>query len=1063
MAVDPVNRSGTHLNLHPPACGLVYELAPLPAFRQVLPAEKPAAGKSARPTPDCHAVYNHGCRLTTRRGLGMRRACIAIFFCFSLRLWGQSCVTFAGPEIGALFSGTSITGLLQQPDGSYTAITAPTSPPFAIQNLVPKFNAYLGSCITPPTSIGLPSVTINPPPVGSASQIVAFGNFIDTSSIPGAAYTGEASPEPHISVGVIASGAGKVTNITVPDGAATVATADFNNDGHADLAVVYTGTFSGGTQSAGGVAILLGNGDGTFQPAVSYPAGPNALHVAIADLNNDGKLDLAVTADSGSVTLLLGNGDGTFRSGSTITAGLGTGPVSVIAADFNGDGKLDLATSNEDGTISILLGNGDGTFQTPQNFKAGSDCIYLAAADFNKDGKLDLAINDFASSLLIVMLGKGDGTFGPPAVYNTTPTPTGLIITDFNGDGNLDIVTGSGTPGIITADFGSGDISVLLGNGDGTFQGGPLYPLGSRPFAIATADLNGDGLPDLVTANQYSQNLSILLNQGKGLFKAAPTYSFTSATTSNNPMSVALADLNGDGKVDVATAINSGSVAVSLGNGDGSFQAATYYTTASGSFMVLAGDLNGDGKPDLAVANASYGVAGTVSILLAGAGGAFGAATSVTAGNNTDFIALTDVNGDGKLDLLVLSQGTSPASDPGGVMVFLGKGDGTFQAAVSYAVGSNPSALAVGDVNGDGKPDLVVGTYDLNFNSYVAVMLGNGDGTFKNPVLYPGQSGMSDIVIQDMNGDNKPDIVLASCCGATEMSYLLGNGDGTFQPQVLFNGGPSPYFIAVADYNGDGKPDLAIANQGGNGGYVTVLLNTTQMAAFVTKSATAGQIEPFAADSIVAAYGSNLAIGTKVATPPLGTSLDGTTVTVTDSMGVTRPADLFYVSATQVNYEIPDGTAPGTATVTITNKSGVVQTATIQVGTVSPGLFELNAAGLVAAWVLPVVNGAQQALQPVYQLNSSNAVVPLPINVSAANSQFYLEMYGTGVRNAKNVTATVGGVNVPVLFSGPAPGYAGEDQVNIGPLPLSLAGKGNVNIIVTADGQVANTVSVAIQ
>jgi len=976
-------------------------------------------------------------------------------------------VTFAGPQIGTLFTGSSITGLLLQPDGSYTAVTAPTNQPYMIQNLVPQFNNYLGSCVTPPGSIGLPTVTATQAAVGSASQIVAFGNFIDTSSIPGAAYAASPSPAPYIYVGVISSGAAQVTKYTVPPGAASVATADFNNDGHADLAVVYTGDFST-NNPIGGVAILMGRGDGTFEAPVSYPAGSDALHVAIADLNGDGKLDMVVAADSGSingsVTILLGNGDGTFRTGSTITAGLGRGPAAAIAADFNNDGKLDLATANEDGTVSILLGNGDGTFQAPQNYRAGTDCAFLAAADFNKDGKLDLALNDFATSTVIVLLGNGNGTFGAPTAYSTTPAPTGLIITDFNHDGNLDIVTGSGIPGIFTADFGSGEVGVLLGNGDGTFQGGPLYPTGGKPYSIATADLNGDGKPDLVTANQLGQNLTVLLNQGKGTFSAAAPVAFTSANGAANPMSVALADLNGDGKIDAATALNSGSVAVTLGNGNGTFQAATYYPTAAGSLMVAVGDLNGDGKPDLVTANSTFGAAGSVSVLLGAGGGAFQAATNLPTAIGPDFIALSDVNGDGKLDLVVLNQGSlGMASDPGGVMLFLGKGDGTFQAPVSIAAGTNPSALAVSDVNGDGKPDLVIGTTDTNFNDYVAVLLGNGDGTFKSPVLYAGQFGMSDIVITDMNGDHKPDIVLASCCGATEMAYLLGNGDGTFQPQVQFNGGPSPYFIAVADYNGDGKPDLAIADQGGIGGYVTVLLNTTQVSAFTTRSATVGQIEPFAPNSIVAAYGANLAVGMEAApTVPLGTSLDGTTVAVTDSAGVARLAPLFYVSSGQVNFVIPAGTAPGTATVTITNKNGLVQTATIQVGTVSPGLFVLNSAGLVAAYVLPVVNGTQQALQPVFQL-SSGAVVAKPINVKAANSQFYLEMYGTGIRSAKNVTATVGGVNVPVLFSGAAPNYAGEDQVNIGPLPVSLAGKGSVNIVLTADGAVANTVNVTIQ
>jgi uncharacterized protein (TIGR03437 family) len=233
-----------------------------------------------------------------------------------------------------------------------------------------------------------------------------------------------------------------------------------------------------------------------------------------------------------------------------------------------------------------------------------------------------------------------------------------------------------------------------------------------------------------------------------------------------------------------------------------------------------------------------------------------------------------------------------------------------------------------------------------------------------------------------------------------------------------------------------------------------VLLNTSPAAApFTVKSATAGQIEPFAAQSIVAAYGNNLAAGTVVATAPLGTSLGGVTVTVTDSGGAARMAPLFYVSRTQVNFEIPDGTAIGAATVTIQQQSGPSQAAPIQIGNVSPGLFELNTSGLVAAYVLTVIAGAQQPLT----LPSS------PIDVSAANEQIYLEMYGTGIRNTQNVTVMVGNVSVPVLFSGPAPVYAGLDQVNIGPPPSSLAGQGSVNIVLTADGQAANTVNVPIQ
>jgi uncharacterized protein (TIGR03437 family) len=182
-----------------------------------------------------------------------------------------------------------------------------------------------------------------------------------------------------------------------------------------------------------------------------------------------------------------------------------------------------------------------------------------------------------------------------------------------------------------------------------------------------------------------------------------------------------------------------------------------------------------------------------------------------------------------------------------------------------------------------------------------------------------------------------------------------------------------------------------------------------------------------------------------------------------DSAGTARPASLFFVSPLQINYEIPEGTAAGPATVAIKNQTGTTQSAQIQIADISPGIFELNSSGLVAAWVLPVISGKQQSLLPVYQVSASNGVTALPVNLGPSTEQIYLEMYGTGIRNATTVTATIGGLSVPVLSSGAAPGFAGEDQVNIGPLPRSLAGKGAVNIVVTADGQAANTVNLDIQ
>jgi uncharacterized protein (TIGR03437 family) len=244
---------------------------------------------------------------------------------------------------------------------------------------------------------------------------------------------------------------------------------------------------------------------------------------------------------------------------------------------------------------------------------------------------------------------------------------------------------------------------------------------------------------------------------------------------------------------------------------------------------------------------------------------------------------------------------------------------------------------------------------------------------------------------------------------------------------------------------------------------VTLLVQAAATPSFMVGLSTAGQVEPFAAQAIVSAYGTNLATGTASAVGlPLPTSLDDTSVTVKDSAGVPRLAALFYVSPSQVNFEMPAGMATGAALVSIQNQTGTTQTATVQIANVSPGLFALNGSGLVAALVLQVISGNQQPLQPVYQISSGH-VVPMPISLGPSSEQVYLEMYGTGIRNATSVTATVGGVSLPVLYAGAAPGFAGEDQVNIGPLPQSLAGKGSVNIVLTADGQAANTVDVTIQ
>lgn len=232
----------------------------------------------------------------------------------------------------------------------------------------------------------------------------------------------------------------------------------------------------------------------------------------------------------------------------------------------------------------------------------------------------------------------------------------------------------------------------------------------------------------------------------------------------------------------------------------------------------------------------------------------------------------------------------------------------------------------------------------------------------------------------------------------------------------------------------------------------------------VNVSAAGGRTDLFAPDAIVSAFGSGLAsISLGASTNPPLTTLGGATVTVTDSAGTSLPAELLYVSSGQINYIVPDGLAAGAATVAF-NSGSSTQTQKIQLGSVAPGMFTFNAAGLVAGSVLRVSGDGAQTPENFYQVDGSGAVVPVPINLGPDTDQVFLILYGTGFRAAgtANTTMTIGGQNAQVSFAGDQGAFAGLDQVNV-LLPRSLAGKGSVNIVLTASGQTANTVNISVQ
>ncbi len=331
---------------------------------------------------------------------------------------------------------------------------------------------------------------------------------------------------------------------------------DFNHDSIPDVAIV-----NADLGDSGGVTVLIGRGDGSFDfhgKIAEYPIPDGAFAIATGDFNGDGNIDLAVTTRSGSgIQLLLGSGLGEFRRGAVIPAGFR--PGSIAAADLNRDGIVDLLVSNGpfSGSISVLLGNGDGTFQDPRPFSVGRFPGFLVVADFNRDDIPDVAVTVFDEQShpeIDVLLGQGDGSFGPAQIVDPGTSHGNLAVADFNGDGIPDLVA-------TTAD----GFEILLGNGDGTF-GAPLTrSLSLRTNRVAAADLDGDGVVDLVISNTIQLPISeqpvlitVLRGNGDGTFGEERRLQ-----TGNKPSVVAIRDLNGDNQPDLVVA-NSGSFTVSI-------------------------------------------------------------------------------------------------------------------------------------------------------------------------------------------------------------------------------------------------------------------------------------------------------------------------------------------------------------------------------------------------------------------------------------------------------------------------------------------------------------------
>jgi hypothetical protein len=565
-----------------------------------------------------------------------------------------------------------------------------------------------------------------------------------------------------------------------------VIVADFNGDGRPDLTVSdYQNNW---------VSILLGSANGGFVASGTYATGSNPTQLVAADFNGDKKVDLAVVnANSGTISILVGNGDGTFQS--RVDYAVGENPVGIVATDFNSDGKIDLATiTTNDSALAILLGKGDGSFEVQALIPVASGPNQLAGGDVNGDGKVDLiTTNDTYNSTFTVLVSKGDGTF--TQVESSAPTyVSAFAVGDFNRDGKLDVITAA-----------SNTLYLSLGNGDGTFQNAVAIANAPNTFeqSLLAGDFNHDGKLDVALGSVW-----VLLGNGDGTFQN-PVLSFTVTTP------VAVFDINGDGEPDLIATTNSGAVAVLLGNGDGSFMDVRSIAMDTSSYTaaaVVAADFNGDGKPDLAIAESNY-PNGQVSVVLGRGNGTFGqpiASPLSTTATNPGLMLAGDFNGDGKSDLAVLD------NNGNGFQVLMGRGDGSFGAPVDTPLSYSVLSFAVGDFNKDGKTDLAV-TTGYNSSPFVNIFLNNGDGTFSQGmqyVIYPN----SYVSVADVNGDGNPDLIVVAATGygsPYNLLVFLGNGDGSFKNPIF---GPSDNYTSEAvagDFNGDGKLDIAVGTSSG--------------------------------------------------------------------------------------------------------------------------------------------------------------------------------------------------------------------------------------------------------
>ncbi len=575
---------------------------------------------------------------------------------------------------------------------------------------------------------------------------------------------------------------------------------DFNDDGAIDLVVVYDGLL--GT-TPGFVKILYGDGNGDFSVSGGFAAGNQPFSIARGDFNADGNIDLVVAnASDNTISVELGDGSGGFTPATGSPLSVGVLPSAVIVADFNADNNADIAVMNEtDNALSILLGDGSGGFSATAGSPAtGQFPTAMVAADVNADGKVDILVANRNAGTVSVLLGDGAGGFALSATLLAGNRPQKLVLADFNADGKQDLAI---------ANSGSSSVSVLLGDGVGGFNfTGSANTVGTKPIDIEVADINGDGKLDIVTANITGNNISVLSGDGSGGFSAA-----INTTSSGSPTSITLRDFDNDGRIDISVINGIGQTSVLWGKGSGQFYSTVKKISVTGSPSSIAvGDINNDGRPDLVVAS-SPGTAGNINVLVnSGSGDFSNVLPAVTVGTISALstVALADLVGDTNLDLAVTN------STDGTVAVLFGNGAGNFVSVTGspFTVGTNPGAIAIGDLNNDGKADLVVANKG---SSNVSALLNTVSDSFSAATSWFVGTSPASVALIDQDTDGNLDMLIANQ-GSDNLALRRGTGSGGFTALISASAvvGSAPVSMVFGKLDSDALPDRVVVNKGKN-------------------------------------------------------------------------------------------------------------------------------------------------------------------------------------------------------------------------------------------------------